>query len=293
MYFDHFSEEKLIAFKAVLREHDLDNRRQDIADLFAMSVGRAYWKYWQEFDRRDDEIVVDGHGQVHQTDGWPEAGGSQLDIWRRKWSRRAALFTSWHYDDIHHVLDWIIAAAQEPAPWIANVDKKGRPKKLMKCGDMTRLVHEADKGMRRQNASLSEKAAQLGIDDELFLFDLGAGYTLVRLLSTRALDIESARMHHCIGHGAYDQYLASDDIQLFSIRDQVGEPKATLEVMNYEGRDYLIHFFGPWNCKPEDHLNDLIVQLDYGTKAELQKAENRQATEFLEQLLTHDVAAPD
>lgn len=275
MYFDQFSEEKLIAFKALLREFDLDNRRQDIADLFAVSVGRVYWKEWQETDRRDPEWIEDGEGNFHQVDGWPEQGRVTTDIWTRKWTRRAALFTSWHYTEINHVLDWLIAAANEVAPWIANTDDLRRPKKLMKCGSLKCLTHEAGKAMRRQNASLSEQAAQLGIDDEVFAFDLGAGYTLVQLLSPRALNIESGRMHHCIGHGAYDYHLEDEDIQLLSIRNADGVPQATLQVINLEGHEYLVQFFGPFNAKPADHLVDLITPLGYGTRAEMKEVEKR------------------
>ena len=272
MYFDKFSEEKLIAFNALLREFDLNNRRQDIADLFAVSVGRAYWKYWNEADLRDSEWVEDGEGRFHQTDGWPEKGGEPADVWRRKWTRRATLFSSWNHEQINHVLDWLIAAANEPAAWIANLDPQGQPKKLMKCRSLERLTHEADKAMRRQNASLSERAAQLGIDDEHFVHDLGAGHALVRLLSERALDMESARMHHCIGHGAYDSQLYSGRSQLLSVRDQDGKPVATLQVFHFEGRDYLARFYGPFNKKPEDHLHDLIAPREYGTIDEYQEA---------------------
>lgn len=284
MYFDTFSEEKLIAFKAILREFDLDNRRQDIATLFALSVGRIYWKEWTRLDAIDPDFVEDGEGIFHQVDGWPRQGGSQTDIWRRKWKRRAELFSSWNYEKINHILDWLIAATTEPAAWIANVDELGRPKKLMKCGSLERLTHEADKAMRKQNASIEQQAAQLGIDDEQFVYDLGAGHTLVRLLSPRALDIESARMHHCIGHGGYDHYLRDDIVKLYSIRDSEGQPVATIQTIVFAGGDYILQFLGPWNSQPPDHLQDLISSVNFGTRSEYLQARTREVEEQIRRI---------
>jgi hypothetical protein len=148
----------------------------------------------------------------------------------------------WHSIDAWHVADWLITAVADGQPWVTNVDDNGYPKKLMKCGSLDRLVHEATKGLRQRNI----RDSVLSCDDESFVFALGAGHTLVRLLSRAALRKEGLVMHHCIGRGAYDDLLDDPEIGFFSVRNMDGKPLATLEVRD----GYVRQFRGPANATP-------------------------------------------
>ncbi|WP_187970640.1 PcfJ domain-containing protein [Aquibium microcysteis] len=130
-------------------------------------------------------------------------------------------------DALDHITDWLKASFLTGAGWLHNVDGLGRPKKLMKCSSIADLVREADKAMDRLNA---QRARSLGGNDERHVADLADGYTLVRLLTPAALDLESSRMHHCVGHGAYDGDVESGYSEIYSLRDRLGRPVITMEV---------------------------------------------------------------
>lgn len=129
--------------------------------------------------------------------------------------------------ELDHILDWFRASVIERAAWLHNVDDRGRPRKLLKCATFADLSREADKAMDRRNA---ERARTLGPGDERHVADLAEGFSFVRLLTAEALDLESSRMRHCVGHGAYDAAVQSDDIAIYSLRDARGRPVLTVEV---------------------------------------------------------------
>jgi hypothetical protein len=168
--------------------------------------------------------------------------------------------------NVRHVADWLKVAVAEKAPWLARVDDLGRPKKLMKLNSLEAIVAEADKQMRRKQSGLAKAAAVAG--DEEMHFDLGDGWSLVKLLSEAALDRESRAMQHCIGHGAYDDYLETDDALLLSLRDPFGNPHATTEVVG--GR--LVQCQGKQNKAPVEkyvsrvlpYLSERKIQSDTG-----------------------------
>ena len=249
-----------LASELEIEQYRLWSRRE----LFELSLGRVYWKLWSRQDAIDPEWIEDPRGQYQRIDGWPEQHADRSDPMIRlgKWTRRAVLWAAWHYDAAQHVIDWLHVAVEEAHPWLSNLDALGRPKKLMKCGSLEQLVTEADKAMRRRRVSLDERARSLGMDDESFEMDLGAGHTLVRLLSPAALDVESARMKHCIGHGAYDERLTSPDYEYYSIRDADGRPQATLELRRARILDGLAwtirQFRAASNARPDEYLADLI-----------------------------------
>lgn len=150
-------------------------------------------------------------------------------------------------DALDHITDWLKASFLTGAGWLHNVDGLGRPKKLMKCSSIADLVREADKAMDRLNAQC---ARSLGANDERHIADLADGYTVVRLLTPAALDLESSRMHHCVGHGAYDGDVESGYSEIYSLRDPLGRPAVTMEV----GAD---HYADP----AEGHVERRICQV--------------------------------
>ncbi len=64
------------------------------------------------------------------------------------------------------------------------------------------------------------------------VMDLQDGLSVYKLTTEEALDFESEYMGHCVGKGAYDQGVKDGKIQIYSIRDENGEPHATFEVQN-------------------------------------------------------------
>jgi hypothetical protein len=143
-------------------------------------------------------------------------------------SDRTANMLSYHHREIWHVADWLAAAVLEGAAWLDNKDEFGRPKKLMKYGSLDRISAEADKVMLRK-ARIVGKPAVTDADIE-FIARLDGGFAIVRLLTPTALDAESAEMQHCVGHGSYDERLASTDTMFLSLRDRNGKPHATAEI---------------------------------------------------------------
>jgi hypothetical protein len=155
---------------------------------------------------------------------------------------------------IRHVVDWITSAVSNDAPWLKNLDDKGRPKKLMKFGSMDAMVAEADKDMRKK---LAGERVSLGEGDEEVFADDKGDYFIVRLKTMRALDVESGAMRHCLGHGGYDHYLKSDTHLFLSLRDRSNQPHATIEV----DRCYVVQFRGKANSEPKDSYREVTLGL--------------------------------
>ena len=66
------------------------------------------------------------------------------------------------------------------------------------------------------------------------IMDLPNNMSAYQLLTPEALDFESEYMGHCVGRGSYDAGVADGSIKIYSIRDERGEPHATLEVRGNE-----------------------------------------------------------
>jgi hypothetical protein len=148
-----------------------------------------------------------------------------------------------HENMVTHIVDWLRVAVTENARWLLKTDHQGRPKKLLKFGTLEAIHAEADHWMRRR---LSSKAKALIDGDEVLHFELGDGWTMVRLLTPAALDRESSLMQHCVGHGSYDWSLSKDGALFLSLRDPHGMPHITLEIA---GSD-LLQFQGKQNVRP-------------------------------------------
>lgn len=131
-------------------------------------------------------------------------------------------------DALEHVVDWLVSAEIEDADWLNNVDDLGRPKKLMKFGSIEAICKEADKQMLRKLTG--SQSGTLGVQDVEPFADDGGDCYLVRLKTPAALKIESYKMRHCVGHGAYDAHLERDEYLLLSLRDRQGQPHMTIEL---------------------------------------------------------------
>jgi hypothetical protein len=97
--------------------------------------------------------------------------------------------------------------------------------------------------------------------DEQHVADLEERFRLVRLLTPEALDLESRRMHHCVGHGSYDEGVASGDTEIYSMRDPQGRPVITMEVyvdIYDDGARRLQQVKGKRNNDPEDWQADIL-----------------------------------
>ncbi|MCV9964144.1 PcfJ domain-containing protein [Pararhizobium sp. BT-229] len=150
------------------------------------------------------------------------------------------------FPELAHISDWLKAALVNDAPWLRNVDDKGRPKKLMKFGSLDAMVREADKDMRRRSRKVLR--SELPDGSEEIVATLEGGYSIVRMLTVEALDAETAEMQHCIGQGAYDDRVADGKTLLLSLRDRNGKAHATIEVVD----DLVEQVQGKQNKPPKD-----------------------------------------
>lgn len=152
-----------------------------------------------------------------------------------------------------HIRDWLKAALVNDEPWLANVDNHGRPKKLLKFASVEDITKEANKAMLKASQRLATVKLVEG-DEELYA-DLGEGHYLVRLLTSAALDRESASMQHCIGNGAYDDKLEDGNYVYLSLRDGRGKPHATLEIEN----NIITQLQGKQNEPPAKQYIDRLI----------------------------------
>ena len=63
-----------------------------------------------------------------------------------------------------------------------------------------------------------------------FVMALPDGMSAYQLTTAEALDFESEYMGHCVGKGGYDKGVKDGTTQIYSIRDERGEPHVTFEV---------------------------------------------------------------
>jgi hypothetical protein len=149
-----------------------------------------------------------------------------------------------------HITDWLTAAVKTQETWLSNTDADGRPKKLMKFSDVEGIMKEADKAMAR----LVQKSVsiQLVAGDEELYAELEDGFHVVRLLTANALDRESGTMQHCIGGGAYDERVETDNYLYLSIRDRMGKPRVSIELDMRSARGPLaLQIYGKQNTNPQ------------------------------------------
>lgn len=87
-----------------------------------------------------------------------------------------------------------------------------------------------------------------GVDHTL-VADLGNGYKVVRVISTKGLDYESHHMQHCVGKGGYDHRLNGHDC-ILSVRDSQNIPHATIECRLTDNPN-------PFNYAPVEQIKGL------------------------------------
>ena len=157
--------------------------------------------------------------------------GRVLEKAAQRGERWQNLFTLVEAD---HITDWLTAASINRAPWTQRLDDRGIPLKLGKFGTVAQIVDEADKAMRRMSTGMSR---DLATGDEAIVMELDGGYRVVKLLTTASLDVESARMQHCIGQGAYDAFVERPDLgtAFYSLRDAGGKPHVTIQLDPKDG----------------------------------------------------------
>ncbi len=86
-----------------------------------------------------------------------------------------------------------------------------------------------------ENLAKKQKAQQIlskSLIGAEFVMKLPNNMTAYRLTTPEALDFESEYMGHCVGSGGYDKNVKNGTTQIYSIRDERGEPHATFEVRN-------------------------------------------------------------
>jgi hypothetical protein len=165
---------------------------------------------------------------------------------------------------LEHVRDWLRASIVSDAPWLSKVDANGIPKKLAKLGSFDALLREADKQMARANTRLEIGTELVAAEEELDM-EFQDGWRMVRLLTVGALDRESVRMQHCIGHGGYDKRLLDRKHAYLSLRDPANKPHATLEIVkaNAVTSGHVEQLVGKQNSSPKRcYLERLATYLE-------------------------------
>ncbi|ARQ56899.1 hypothetical protein Kim5_CH00791 [Rhizobium sp. Kim5] len=219
-----YTDDEQIGQKVLLQELDAEPMRMInpwMPEYINVSIGRLFISWSRQLDR---DIAAGAEPPLPSRDL-----GRFEDVMQR-WITKTDAFLGTHQYELVEVLDWLLLAGAERHPWLYNVDDRNRPKKLVKCQTIEALFEESQKCMRRHPKGKRKTEIDLGIGDEQFVMELGAGYTLVQLLSPDALDVESARMKHCIGNGVYDGKLDIPGHCFFSVRDRNGQPHATVEI---------------------------------------------------------------
>lgn len=198
-------------------------QRKCLHDWLVMQVApQEHDRLWPLVEASVGRIAAN---KLRSQNAWMEAEG--LDVSDPLYGDMSVRLEMMSADAYDHVLDWLRASLITEAAWLRNIDEQGRPRKLLKCSRYDDLVREADKSMDRLNA---QRAKALCPDDEEHVADLAEGFRLVRLLTPEALDLESSRMKHCVGHGAYDAGVADGSIEIYSMRDPLGRPVITVEI---------------------------------------------------------------
>ena len=85
----------------------------------------------------------------------------------------------------------------------------------------------AEKLAKKQKAQQTLNKSLIGAK---FVMNLPNNMTAYRLTTPDALDFESEFMGHCVGSGGYDENVKNGTTQIYSIRDEPGEPHVTFEV---------------------------------------------------------------
>jgi hypothetical protein len=219
----------------IMRDVGIDRHTApEVRKAFIVSVGRIALRHFRELDAVDPNFVIWNDERI--------AIGGQSDPKHRSFTgdrfrahQRATYFVRRFGSMTRHIVDWLTVAVRDNHAWLENVDDRGRPKKLLKSGSVKALFDEAEKQLARvaqQQSAQVDTTSALTSRDIKWTASLGDDLHLVQLLSTAALDEETADMGHCIGLGAYDSKVEGDQrrYSYWSVRNNDGVALATLEV---------------------------------------------------------------
>lgn len=262
-------QERAAACLALAREFDCDRSNAfNFVELFSDGPARVFLNWCRAHIGDDETYDVGGHDV--RVDGWQWGGDQSIDATlRRRWEARSGIYGALHRDDVRHVVDWLLVSAVEMEPWTQRRDLNGRIPKMIKASTIEDLAAEADRWMQRAPPLVADPEPYNAAEHEVAVYDLGAGYTLVRLLTPRALDRETLALRHCVGRGSYDHLVESGKSEIYSVRDQTGRSQATVEIKIDGDNKYIAQVRGYLNEKPERHVRDLVL----GSMADLGWAE--------------------
>ncbi|MGF0537291.1 hypothetical protein ACQQ2Q_04790 [Agrobacterium sp. ES01] len=251
-----YTDDENIGLKVLLGELDAEPMRmvsQSMPEYLEVSVGRLFITW----SRKVDRDIAAGLGAP-----LPCRDLGRFEDWMQRWVLKTDVFLRQYQYELVEIIDWLLLAGAARHSWLENVDERNRPRKLMKCHSVQMLYNESVKCLRgrqpRRRSSIDLTEA-----DERHLADIGAGYAVVELLTADALDVESARMRHCIGQGNYDAKLGTPGFRFFSIRDSSGQPRATVEatpkLVSGQFVSVIRQLRGPRNMLPEPHVVELFT----------------------------------
>jgi hypothetical protein len=154
---------------------------------------------------------------------------------------------------VYSIAQWIEQALYYEVPWTKNLDKYGRPRKLLKISSFKQAFNElyADedviRNIKRARARDELKEEEQGMDfEKVMSFD--DGHYIVKLISLRALDRESAYMEHCIGDGNYDERFQNKTLFFYSLRS--ADNTSILSFVTEPSSRYLCAVSGRRNAAP-------------------------------------------
>ncbi|MGU3401327.1 hypothetical protein ACLBWS_16550 [Brucellaceae bacterium D45D] len=176
----------------------------------------------------------------------PDASGSTI-FW----------FSEPCWESLGHILEWQKRSVKEMAPWLADADERGRPKRLLGHLRYIDLEREADKDMDARCEQLNRR---LGLNDEVTVEHVGDGYRIVRLLTPDAVALEAGRMRHQFGLGDDQEQFMAGEIAYYSLRRADGFPVATLQVEFFSSEEgMLMRIEGHRNTPVSDEDREILL----------------------------------
>ncbi len=179
----------------------------------------------------------------------PDWATRALDAGQKVYSFDEAKMTGQMRHDLTTIRDFLYSAAESYVDKTViaikeNIqkDKKKLPKVRLdylktsnEYSTFEKTLAQAEKWHERmaELAAKKEKNEQMykaSLAGTQFIMDLPNGMRAYQLMTPQALDFESEYMGHCVGRGGYDKDVTNGSVKIYSIRDNNGEPHATLEV---------------------------------------------------------------
>ncbi|NQZ14529.1 MAG: PcfJ domain-containing protein [Alphaproteobacteria bacterium] len=133
------------------------------------------------------------------------------------------------------IVSWLEYMIAHEVEWLKHVDEKGRPLKLLQASSFDHLEtimgkENAKIALKRKNAAEKQLLAGNMKDEFETVMTFENGYSIVRLKTDHALDLEGDFLEHCIGDGDYDYCLSGNVSKFYSLRDAKGLPCVSMRV---------------------------------------------------------------